>query len=618
MREAVDFCRYYANRAIEMYQEGGVEARGVFLCISPWNFPLAIFLGQVAAAAVAGNTVVAKPAEQTSLVAIRAVELMYEAGLPDNVVQLAIARGRVIGETIVPDERISGVMFTGSTETGSWISQALAKRDGEPVPLIAETGGQNCMIVDSTALPEQVVDDVVSSGFQSAGQRCSALRVLFLQEEIADKVIDMIKGAMKELHVGDPAMLATDIGPVIDEKAFNGLHAHVEYLKTRGRLHYECDIPEETNNYFFAPRLYEISNLDLLEREVFGPVVHVIRYRAQDLQNVIDQINSTGYGLTMGIHSRIQQVTHDVASKIKAGNIYVNRNMIGAVVGVQPFGGCGLSGTGPKAGGPHYLTRLVRQTSDRSFTPLSEQTETLLNGANESGVEATQALNATRAAYDSWSVTSVINRSSVARQFIAQIASNEVVQALEEHVEAVLAVARQQIQATEDMLQKPTTLPGPTGESNQLFLESRGVIACVRDANTSFEHWLVSVLTALVAGNTVVAVVDEQYYREASACMTALEKAGLTKGAFTVCPLSQSKALCNGGDLAGVSVEPGAEVERWFAETVAAKNGAIRPLISEFIGERLAHRLLNEKTVTIDTTAAGGNASLMTLTENVA
>src|SRR5690606_34942199 len=308
VREAVDFCRYYAARAEELAKDERFEPRGVILCISPWNFPLAIFLGQVAAAIVTGNSVIAKPAEQTSLIALRAIELMHAVGLPEHVVQAVIARGSEVGKTIVPDSRIQAVMFTGSTETGSLISRTLAQRNDLQVPLIAETGGQNCMIVDSTALPEQVVDDVISSGFQSAGQRCSALRVLFIQQDVADGIIDMLKGALQQLHVGDPAWLSTDIGPVIDDKALKNLQQHVEYLKDKATLHYQCDIPDNTENgaYFFAPRLYEISDLSLLKREVFGPCVHVIRFKASQLDQVIDQINATGYGLTMGIHSRIE------------------------------------------------------------------------------------------------------------------------------------------------------------------------------------------------------------------------------------------------------------------------------------------------------------------------
>jgi len=360
VREAVDFCRYYGAQAVEArFQEKNLHPRGVVLCISPWNFPLAIFLGQVTAALAAGNTVIAKPAEQTSLIALRALELLQEVGMPSHVVEVVIAEGPVAGRQLVPDARVKAVMFTGSTATGHWINQKLAERPDAPVPLIAETGGQNCMIVDSTALPEQVVDDVVTSGFQSAGQRCSALRVLYLQEEIADKVIEMIIGAMQELSIGDPALLATDVGPVINHPALARLQEHARYLENSGRLLYACPEPAGHNGTYFAPRLYEISNVSLLGQEVFGPIVHVVRYRADQLDAVIDQINGLGFGLTFGVHSRIEQTAAMLSERISAGNIYVNRNMIGAVVGVQPFGGRGLSGTGPKAGGPEYITRLV-------------------------------------------------------------------------------------------------------------------------------------------------------------------------------------------------------------------------------------------------------------------
>ena len=395
VREAVDFCRYYAVRAQELMADDNLESRGVVLCISPWNFPLAIFLGQVSAAMVAGNTVVAKPAEQTSLIALRAIEMMVECGLPENVVIPVIARGSKIGQVIIPDERIQAIMFTGSTETGTWISQKLAERDGDPVPLIAETGGQNCMIVDSTALPEQVVDDVVASGFQSAGQRCSALRVLFLQEDIADKVIEMLKGAMAELHVGDPAYFSTDVGPVIDDKALGALQSHVEYLKTNGTLHYACKAPDmgDTGHFFFVPRLYEIKDLSVLKQEVFGPCVHVIRFKGNEIDHVIDQINGTGFGLTMGIHTRIEEKSRYLAARSRAGNIYVNRNMIGAVVGVQPFGGRGLSGTGPKAGGPLYLTRLVKEKADVVEQTLTSAQIDNLNASFDTSTEAVAKIN---------------------------------------------------------------------------------------------------------------------------------------------------------------------------------------------------------------------------------
>ncbi|MBE9538343.1 MAG: bifunctional proline dehydrogenase/L-glutamate gamma-semialdehyde dehydrogenase PutA, partial [Proteobacteria bacterium] len=415
VREAVDFCRYYAARAVqEDFPGQGLHARGVVLCISPWNFPLAIFLGQVSAALATGNTVIAKPAEQTSLIAHRVIELMEDCGFPHGVVELLIARGPEVGEHIVPDPRIKAVIFTGSTETGAWISRRLAHRPDAPVPLIAETGGQNCMLVDSTALPEQVVDDVINSGFQSAGQRCSALRVLFLQDEIADTVIEMICGAMAELRIGDPSLLSTDIGPVIDSKALNVLHKHTEYLSDIGRMLYTCKIPEEKDSTFFAPALYEISKLSLLPREVFGPIVHVIRYRAAELDAVIQQINETGYGLTFGMHSRIEQLTTIVASKIQAGNIYINRNMIGAIVGVQPFGGRGLSGTGPKAGGPQYLHRLVTTGVEAEN---AAQQKALPPGTNNAETKKEDA------GQNNWADVNLNNRTSVLRQFIARYAN---------------------------------------------------------------------------------------------------------------------------------------------------------------------------------------------------
>jgi len=377
IREAVDFCRYYANRARELFAEpmalpgptgesnqlimGG---KGVFACISPWNFPVAIFCGQMVAAAVSGNSVLAKPAEQTSLVAHRAVELLYEAGMPRDVVQLLPGDGPTVGSVLTSDARITGVAFTGGTDTAQLINRSLADREGAPLPtLIAETGGLNAMIVDSTALPEQVVADVIRSAFQSAGQRCSALRVLYLQEDIADRVIEILKGAMAELHVGDPRHLGTDVGPVIDDDARQGLQAHIERLKGENRLIAETELdPAKTaEGTFVAPTAFEIDGIDALEREQFGPILHIVRYRASDIERVIESINAKQYGLTFGVHSRNESFAEAIAQKVRVGNVYVNRNIIGAVVGVQPFGGQGLSGTGPKAGGPHYLLRFATE-----------------------------------------------------------------------------------------------------------------------------------------------------------------------------------------------------------------------------------------------------------------
>jgi RHH-type proline utilization regulon transcriptional repressor/proline dehydrogenase/delta 1-pyrroline-5-carboxylate dehydrogenase len=370
VREAVDFCRYYAARGQELFGEGEampgptgesnmlvMRGRGVFIAISPWNFPLAIFLGQVTAALMAGNAVVAKPAEQTPLIAAEAVSLLHEAGVPASALRLVQGDGR-IGADLVAHAEIAGVVFTGSTEVARSINRTLAAKDGPIVPLIAETGGINAMIVDATALPEQVADDVVTSAFRSAGQRCSALRLLFIQDDVADRMIEMIAGAARELRIGDPSDPATHIGPVIDAEAKARLDGHIERMKQQARVHFAGTAPD--GNYV-APHIFELSDAGQLTEEVFGPVLHVVRYRANKLDHVLQSIERSGYGLTLGIHSRIDDTVEDAIDRLQVGNIYVNRNMIGAVVGVQPFGGHGLSGTGPKAGGPHYLARFATE-----------------------------------------------------------------------------------------------------------------------------------------------------------------------------------------------------------------------------------------------------------------
>jgi RHH-type proline utilization regulon transcriptional repressor/proline dehydrogenase/delta 1-pyrroline-5-carboxylate dehydrogenase len=373
VREAIDLLRYYATRARAEFAAPiplpgptgeanslALRGRGVFLCISPWNFPLAIFTGQIAAALAAGNSVLAKPANPTPLIAAAAVRLLHRAGIPGDVLHLLPGSGSKIGRQAFSDARLAGVVMTGSTETARTINQALAGREGPILPLIAETGGQNAMIVDSSALPEQVVRDAVTSAFNSAGQRCSALRVLFLQEEIAGKTIDMLVGAMAELSVGDPRWLSTDVGPVIDEDARRTLEAHADRMQNEARHLFTVPLESHTRSgTFFAPRAYEISSIELLAREVFGPILHVVRFAADRLDAVADSINATGYGLTVSIHSRIDANVERLLTRLKVGNAYVNRNQIGAVVGVQPFGGEGLSGTGPKAGGPHYLHRFA-------------------------------------------------------------------------------------------------------------------------------------------------------------------------------------------------------------------------------------------------------------------
>ncbi len=377
VREAVDFCRYYALLAQRDFSapttlpgptgesnQLSLHGRGVFVCISPWNFPLAIFIGQITAALAVGNTVIAKPASQTPLIAAHAVHVLHEAGVPSDVLHFLPGKSDVVGRILINDARVAGVAFTGSTDTARFINQTLATRSGAIAAFIAETGGQNAMIADSSALVEQLVIDVMHSAFNSAGQRCSALRVLFVQDDIAPRVLHALKGAMDELRIGDPVLLTTDIGPVIDAAAQSALDAHMQHLRTSSHatLIHQLILPADTQHgSFFAPCVFEINDMSQLEHEIFGPCLHVIRYAADKLDDVIDAINNTGYGLTLGIHSRIEETVRHIQQRVRVGNIYVNRNMIGAVVGVQPFGGEGLSGTGPKAGGPHTLLRFATE-----------------------------------------------------------------------------------------------------------------------------------------------------------------------------------------------------------------------------------------------------------------
>lgn len=376
IREAVDFLRYYANQGELVFQDGGaalpgptgesnrllMQGRGVFVCISPWNFPLAIFTGQIAAALMAGNAVLAKPAEQTPLIAAVMVKILHEAGVHQDALNLITGDGRV-GAQLVAHPQVAGVAFTGSTSVAREINITLAQKEGPIVPLIAETGGQNAMIVDSSALPEQVIDDVILSAFGSAGQRCSALRVLCVQDDVADTVINMLRGAMKELHVGDPMELSSDLGPVIDEDAKALLRKHREALSGFGELVYEVplDIELAREGHFFGPCAYQIQSIRDLKKEVFGPILHVLRFKSDDLPDVLQELKDTGFGLTFGVHSRLQSTQETLAQALPVGNVYVNRSMTGAVVGSQPFGGQGLSGTGPKAGGPHYLYRFATE-----------------------------------------------------------------------------------------------------------------------------------------------------------------------------------------------------------------------------------------------------------------
>jgi RHH-type proline utilization regulon transcriptional repressor/proline dehydrogenase/delta 1-pyrroline-5-carboxylate dehydrogenase len=392
LREACDYLRYYAARGRADFtaperlpgptgerNEIALHGRGVFACISPWNFPLAIFTGQIAAALAAGNAVIAKPAEQTPLVAATAIRHLLAAGIPGDVLHLLPGDGATIGGALPADPRIAGIAFTGSIETARTIARTLAERPGPIVPFIAETGGQNAMIVDSSALPEQVVADVLMSAFDSAGQRCSSLRLLYLQDDIADRLLAMLIGAAAVLRIGDPALLCTDIGPVIDESAREALQRHADRMSREGRLLHECVLGEHTaHGTFFAPRIFEIDGAARLTREVFGPILHVVRWKAERLDAVLGEIAATSYGLTLGVHSRLDDTVRRVVARLGVGNTYVNRNMIGAVVGAQPFGGEGLSGTGPKAGGPRYLHRFATERTLSIDTTAAGGNATLL------------------------------------------------------------------------------------------------------------------------------------------------------------------------------------------------------------------------------------------------
>ncbi|MEJ2410262.1 MAG: trifunctional transcriptional regulator/proline dehydrogenase/L-glutamate gamma-semialdehyde dehydrogenase [Novosphingobium sp.] len=544
VREAVDFLRYYARQAEETFGPEQ-EPLGPVVCISPWNFPLAIFTGQVAAALAAGNPVLAKPAGETPLIAAEAVRILHEAGVPQDALQLLPGDGHV-GAALVAAPEVAAVMFTGSTEVARLIQRQLAGRvsaQGRPIPLIAETGGQNAMIVDSSALAEQVVADVIASAFDSAGQRCSALRVLCLQEDVADRTLAMLKGALAELRVGNPTRLATDIGPVITAEAKAEITRHIEAMRAQGHCITQLDVPDDAaaQGTFVAPTIIEIDALAELGREVFGPVLHVLRYRRENLDRLIADINATGYGLTFGLHTRLDGMVAQVTGQVRAGNLYVNRNTIGAVVGVQPFGGRGLSGTGPKAGGPLYLGRLVRQAPSvlepsGHGAPLAE-------------------------AFADW---------------------------LEMRREAA-AAARARALAASSALGMERELPGPVGERNLYTLHPRGRVLLCPASRTGLLEQMAAVLATGNRGTVTGMNLPE----------------GL--------PEPVAAQFASGGEepFAACLVEGGEEAVRAACETVAAMEGPVVPVHGDAGPNGVW--LLEEVSTSINTTAAGGNASLMAI-----
>jgi RHH-type proline utilization regulon transcriptional repressor/proline dehydrogenase/delta 1-pyrroline-5-carboxylate dehydrogenase len=533
VREAVDFLRYYAEQAEREFDNATHRPLGPVLCISPWNFPLAIFMGQVAAALAAGNAVLAKPAEQTPLIAAQAVTILRAAGVPDDAVQLLPGRGETVGAALVASPEIRGVLFTGSTDVARLIARSLAERlddAGHTIPLVAETGGQNAMVVDSSALTEQVVYDVLTSAFDSAGQRCSALRVLCVQEDNADRVLEMLRGAMAELRVGNPDHLSTDVGPVIDSEAREGIQRHIDGMRTAGKTVTQIPLSAACRQgTFVAPTLVEIASVRELKREVFGPVLHVVRYKRDQLDALLADINATGYGLTFGVHTRIDETIHHVTTQVHAGNMYVNRNVVGAVVGVQPFGGEGLSGTGPKAGGPLYLYRLL------SVRPA---------GLPMGGDASTMPI--------------------------------------------------------------ALTLPGPTGESNTYRLEPRGIVLCLPASEQGARaQWA----AAQATGNRVL-FADGSVARLFVQGLPPAQREGVAFMADEEVETADYQAVLFEGD---------SDALRFLSRRVAGRPGpivSVQGLSTDAVAQGQSYvldRLLAERSISINTAAAGGNASLMTI-----
>ncbi|WP_432472888.1 bifunctional proline dehydrogenase/L-glutamate gamma-semialdehyde dehydrogenase PutA [Amphritea sp. HPY] len=562
LREAVDFARFYAEEGIR--NEAAGEARGVITCISPWNFPLAIFSGQVLAALAAGNVVLAKPADQTPLIAARAVALMHEAGIPADALQLLPGSGAAVGAPLTSDARIAGVCFTGSTATAQRINKVMAEKVAPDAPLVAETGGLNAMIVDSTALPEQVVRDVLASSFQSAGQRCSALRMLYVQKDIAENLLEMLFGALDELKVGNPWLLSTDVGPVIDQASKDKIEQHCREFAAKGRVLKSLAIPEE--GLFVAPTVIQLDGIEQLEQEIFGPVLHVATFEASELDQVVDAINDQGYGLTFGLHTRVDKRVARICDRIKVGNIYVNRNQIGAIVGSQPFGGEGLSGTGPKAGGPHYVKRFIKPDVASVSSKLvpavnAVQLQTAINTLDNSAWAATE------------------DRAAVMQALFSDSGIDFA-----------------------SLQHGPQEMPGPTGELNLLSDHGRGVVLCLGPDRVTA---MTQAAIALSQGNAVVVIAPEAEQFMAAAIARDLPVTAING-------LLMPQALESVDGFAAIASNADSETLRQYRIALAGRDGALLPLITE---QNSAERYVIERHLCIDTTAAGGNASLIAASE---
>ncbi|MEN4684442.1 trifunctional transcriptional regulator/proline dehydrogenase/L-glutamate gamma-semialdehyde dehydrogenase [Pantoea agglomerans] len=575
VREAVDFLYYYAGMVRDDFDNETHRPLGPVVCISPWNFPLAIFTGQIAAALAAGNSVLAKPAEQTPLIAAQAVQILLDAGVPPGVLQLLPGQGETVGAQLTGDVRVRGVMFTGSTAVATLLQRNLAGRldqHGRPVPLIAETGGMNAMIVDSSALTEQVVIDIVASAFDSAGQRCSALRLLCIQEDVADHTLKMLRGAMAECRMGNPERFSTDIGPVIDAEAKANIDRHIQAMRNKGFTVYQAvqenpqDSKEWNSGTFVKPTLIELGQVSDLDKEIFGPVLHVVRFTRNNLPQLVEQINASGYGLTLGVHTRIDETIAQVTANARVGNLYVNRNMVGAVVGVQPFGGEGLSGTGPKAGGPLYLYRLLAHRPDSALRLTFDRQDA------ERPADSTlrQSLLAPHLALSNWAK----NKPELAElcQHYGDLAQAGVVR----------------------------LLPGPTGERNTFSLLPRDQVLCLADN----EQDALIQLAAVTSVGSKALWQDDELHRALLASLPDAVKARITLARDPLA--AEFDAVIYHGD---------ADQLRTLCEQIAAREGAIVSVQGFARGETnlLLERLLIERSLSVNTAAAGGNASLMTI-----
>ncbi len=644
IREAVDFLRYYASEAQKLLSDSATvkwRPLGTFVCISPWNFPLAIYSGQIAAALVSGNCVIAKPAEQTPLIAARAIALMHEAGIPEFALQLLPGDGSSVGAALTSHPQVSGICFTGSTATARNINQALAQNASENPPLIAETGGINAMIVDSTALPEQAVQDIIDSSFRSAGQRCSALRLLCVQSDVAEKIITMLKGAMDMLVVDDPTYLHTDCGPVINDDAHKHIFEYCQSLKKQGKLLHQSSLSEKapSDGNFILPSLFKINSINDVEREIFGPVLHLFEFDGDEISDVVEAINSLGYGLTFGLHTRVDERVQDISDSVSVGNLYINRNQIGAVVGSQPFGGHALSGTGPKAGGPHYLLRFMQWVTPYSGTHKNTPVSEVSAAANTAAIQkiidqAQQQVESRPAGQAALLEASLTNASKTNKTnsidhrslFTALLENADFINALPQFSTSENSENLLQLGSMLDTHFHPTIdLPGPTGESNRLSMLPAGTALVIGRGDVT--ELIMFILALLSAGNAVVVIDKSVNAGIGKTLHTALKAALKTADKSNNSDTNEAseehayKILLTTIDtelhaedldaLTGYHVLcfSGRQDEIVsYRKMLAKKEGEIIPLI---VSAGDICPMIRETTLCIDTTAAGGNASLL-------